>query len=367
MRKVKVFRFPMGGPDDASGLDRLITEGHLKPEEIICILGKTEGNGCVNDFTRGFATLSFKLYLSEKLKISREEVTRKVAFIMSGGTEGVMCPHATVFAITNVNEQAKPGKRLTVGTAFTRDFKPEEIGRMPQVEEVARCVQEAMADAGITDARDVHFVQIKCPLLDSGAILDAHTRGETVATSDTYKSMAYSRGASALGTAVAIGELRREQINNEVICKDWSLYSGVASTSAGIELKKCEIILMGNAEGVASDLMVGHAVMQDPIDMDAILTAMKGAGLKFETLPSDAELGKIINIFAKAEAASNGKVRGRRNPMIDESDIPHTRMARAVVNAVISALWKDPMNYVSGGGEHQGPDGGGPVAVIAQA
>ena len=52
--------------------------------------------------------------------------------------------------------------------------------------------------------------------------------------------------------------------------------------------------------------------------------------------------------------------------MLTDSDINHTRQARSVVNAVISSIIEDPMNYVSGGAEHQGPPGGGPVAIIAR-
>ena len=50
--------------------------------------------------------------------------------------------------------------------------------------------------------------------------------------------------------------------------------------------------------------------------------------------------------------------------MLDDSDISHTRMARAVVGAVIAAVIQDPTIYVSGGAEHQGPPGSGPLAVI---
>ena len=44
-------------------------------------------------------------------------------------------------------------------------------------------------------------------------------------------------------------------------------------------------------------------------------------------------------------------------------DINHTH-ARAAVSAVIASIVGDPMVYVSGGAEHQGPSGGGPVAAI---
>ncbi|PSN20031.1 cyanuric acid amidohydrolase, partial [filamentous cyanobacterium CCP5] len=52
--------------------------------------------------------------------------------------------------------------------------------------------------------------------------------------------------------------------------------------------------------------------------------------------------------------------------MLDASAISHARMARAVVGSVLAAAVQDPMIYVSGGSEHQGPPGGGPVAVIVR-
>jgi len=52
--------------------------------------------------------------------------------------------------------------------------------------------------------------------------------------------------------------------------------------------------------------------------------------------------------------------------MLDDSDISHTRMARAVVGAVVGSIVQDPMIYISGGSEHQGPLGGGVIAVIAR-
>jgi len=75
---------------------------------------------------------------------------------------------------------------------------------------------------------------------------------------------------------------------------------------------------------------------------------------------------RLVNVLAKAEADPTGLVRGRRHTMLDDSDINSTRHARAVVNSVIAAVVGDPMVYVSGGAEHQGPAGGGPVAVIAR-
>ena len=286
---------------------------------------------------------------------------------MSGGTEGVLSPHANIFVRSNSEsgESAK-SKRLSIGVSHTREFLPEEIGRIAQVNEVSRATKEAIADAGIELMADVHFVQIKCPLLTSVRIDDAHSRGKSVVTHDTYESMGYSRGASALGVGVALGEIRADQVVDGSICKDWTLSSAVASTSAGIELMNCEIIVMGNAAGTNSELVIGHSVMRDAIDSEAVREALRSVGVTVTGVVAQTDAQRIVNVFAKAEADPTGYVRNARHTMLNDSDINNTRAARAVVGAVIASVVGDPMVYVSGGAEHQGPAGGGPIAVIAR-
>jgi len=45
---------------------------------------------------------------------------------------------------------------------------------------------------------------------------------------------------------------------------------------------------------------------------------------------------------------------------------PDPRAVMARMLSAIASVIGDPMVYVSGGAEHQGPSGGGPVAVIAR-
>jgi len=52
--------------------------------------------------------------------------------------------------------------------------------------------------------------------------------------------------------------------------------------------------------------------------------------------------------------------------MLEDTDISATRHARAAVGGLISGLSGTGAVYVSGGAEHQGPPGGGPVAAIAR-
>src|SRR5258708_72728 len=247
-RRTRVLRLPTGGPQDTAPLAAAIAAVEIDPATIVAIVGKTEGNGCVNDFTRGYATLALKLLLADSLKCAPSEIDRRIAIVMSGGTEGGLSPHVLVFCRETVPAAAS-GKRLAIGVGLTRAFAPEEIGRAPQIAATAEAVAAAMADAGIASTADVHFVQIKCPLLTKERIEEAARRGTPVATDDTYHSMALSRGASALGVAVALGEVLAARATATATCRDWSLYSSVASTSAGVEPLRNEIVALRNAEG----------------------------------------------------------------------------------------------------------------------
>ena len=84
---------------------------------------------------------------------------------------------------------------------------PEDIGRVAMVSKVADAVNAAMERAGITDVADVHYVQTKTPLLTVHTIRDAKSRGKTVWTEHTHESMDLSNGCTALGIAVALGEI----------------------------------------------------------------------------------------------------------------------------------------------------------------
>lgn len=369
---VGVFKVATTGPGDVSGLMAIIGSGAIDPTTILAILGKTEGNGGVNDFTREYAVAALCTALAPELGLSPEAVEQRIAFVMSGGTEGVLSPHITVFTRREAERPAgMSGKRLSIGMAHTRDFLPEEIGRSAQIMETAKAVTAAMADAGITDPADVHFVQIKCPLLTSDRVEAANARGSKTATTSAYSLMAYSRGASALGVAVALGEIASDVSDDDVL-RRYDLFSSVASTSSGIELMHNVIIVLGNSTSSASEFEIGHAVMNDAIDAPAVVSALNSVGLGIGldvglgVAPLATEGRELVNIFAKAEASPDGSVRGFRHTMLEDTDISSTRHARAAVGGLIAGLAGTGAVYVSGGAEHQGPAGGGPVAVIAR-
>lgn len=362
--KIGVHKIAMAAPNDVSGLKALIDAGAVDPASIVAVIGKTEGNGGANDFTRGFATLSFQLLLAPLLGTTPDEVGVRIAFVWSGGTEGVLSPHATIF--TRLPGEPAQTPRLALGIAVTRELAAEEIGRMAMVEVVADAVRRCLADTGITDPSAVHYVQVKGPLLTPARITDARARGAALATEDPNGSKTYARGAMGLGVALGLGEVSGADLSDAVITRRLDLFSSVASTSAGGELKNCEVLLFGNSSSAGGDLRIGHAVLADAIDADGVRAALASAGLDLSTSAGREDVGRIAAVFAKAEASPTGKIRGWRNTMLSDADINYERHARAALGAVIASVTNDPAIFVSGGTEHQCAPGMAPIAAIVR-
>jgi barbiturase len=360
---VEVRKVPIRTVSDASGLADLIDDGVLEADRVLAVVGKTEGNGGVNDYTRIIADRAFREVLAAKGTRTAEQI-QQVPIVWSGGTDGVISPHATIFATVPAT-QAEPTDepRLTVGHAMSEPISPEEIGRRGMIEKVAAAVHIAMAKAGITDPADVHYVQTKTPLLTIHTIRDAKSRGKTVWTEHTHESMDLSNGCTALGVAVGLDEI--EMPDDSAVMRDRGLYSAVASCSSGVELDRAQVVVVGNVRGIGGRYRIGHSVMRDALDADGIWSAIRDAGLELPSRPHWTDLdGRLVNVFLKCEASQDGTVRGRRNAMLDDSDVHWHRQIKSCVGGVAAAVTGDPAVFVSVSAAHQGPEGGGPVAAI---
>jgi cyanuric acid amidohydrolase len=222
-----------------------------------------------------------------------------------------------------------------------------------------------MRNAGIDDPADVHYVQTKTPLLTIDTVRDAHSRGHDVAC-EVHESMGVSNGTTALGIAVALGEIKMPKA--EEICRNLDLYSSVASCSSGVELTQAQIVLLGNKNGAGGRYRIGHAVMEDAIDIDGIYDSIRSAGLELPERPRAEDLGgRLVNCFMKCEADRRGTLRGRRQIMLDDSDVPWHRHSKGAVGGVAAAAIGDPAVFVSVDAMHQGPQGGGPCIAIIDA
>jgi len=360
---IEVAKIEIKSVQDASGLDACIAAGQFTADQVIAVIGKTEGNGGVNDFTRILSDQAYRAVLHRRGTRGEREIAA-IPMVWSGGCDGVITPHATVFARNDKTGPASKS-RLAIGTAMSVELFPEDIGRPAMVEKVADAVKAAMKDAGIADPQDVHYVQTKTPLLTIDMVHDAEKRGRDVAC-EVHASMGVSNGTTALGIGVALGEIAMPRA--EQICKDLDLYSSVASCSSGVELTQAQIVLLGNKAGAGGRYRIGHAVMRDALDIDGVYDSIRNAGLDLPERPRADDLkGRVVNCFMKCEADRTGVLRGRRQIMLDDSDVPWHRHAKAAVGGVAAAAIGDPAVFVSVDAMHQGPQGGGPCIAIIDA
>jgi cyanuric acid amidohydrolase len=105
--------------------------------------------------------------------------------------------------------------------------------------------------------------------------------------------------------------------------------------------------------------------MEEALHIDGIYDAIRDAGLDLPERARATDLnGKLVNCFMKCEADRRGLLRGRRQIMLDDSDVHHHRHSKAAVGGVAAAAIGDPAVFVSVDAMHQGPHGGGPVIAI---
>jgi barbiturase len=360
---IEVAKVELKTVQDASGLEACIKSSQFAADQVIAVIGKTEGNGGVNDFTRILADQAFRRILMKHGRRAEQDVAQ-IPMVWSGGCDGVITPHATIFARNDKTGPASQS-RLAIGTAMSAEILPEDIGRPAMVAKVAEAVKGAMRDAGIDNPADVHYVQTKTPLLTIDSVREAESRGHDVAC-EVHNSMGVSNGTTGLGIAVGLGEIAMPKA--EEICRNLDLYSSVASCSSGVELTQAQIVLLGNKPGAGGRYRIGHSVMKDALDIDGIYDAIRNAGLDLPERPRAEDLGgRVINCFMKCEADRTGTLRGRRQIMMDDSDVPWHRHIKAAVGGLAAAAIGDAAVFVSVDAMHQGPQGGGPVIAIIDA
>jgi cyanuric acid amidohydrolase len=363
MRTARVFRLSMAHPGDLSELERLIADGTIAASEVTAIIGKTEGNGGVNDFTRGYFTRTLMGLLSQHLNKPAAQLLREIPCVLSGGTEGVMSPHYSVFCVREA--ASGHGPALAVGTAFSEPVAAEIVGRRAHVESVAAAVRKAIANAGVERLEDVHFVQVKCPCVTVARASAAIAAGKTPITSDPGKSMAYARAAGAFGVALGLAEIKPDDFNDGSLLSDFSIESPRASISSGVEVESNEVIVLGNSSHWAGGLRIAHRPMTDALDIGAVVDVLADLGIAAKPQVAAAEAAAIATVLVKCEPDRRGSIRGSRHTMLDDTDINAQRHIRGAVAGLVAGVIGDGRIFVSGGAEHQGPDGGGLIAVIA--
>ena len=372
-QRVEMFVSPSATPADTSRLQALADSGQIKPDTLVALVGKTEGTGFHDDWGRVWADVALRDWTAKFLRIPVDEVARHVIFVLSGGCPGVITPHIAAVTREWVDVDGPSAeKRLVVGRAGSEAIAPEEVGRMGMIRKVAEATHRAMEDAGLSDPKDVHLAMVKVPGLSVATIRDAESRGQTVVSHDmTFGpegAGSYANDAAALGVAMALGEVPESSLSDGVVRRNWDLYSEVAMTSSGGEKRHGEVVVFGNSTASVSPLVIGHAVTKDFIDAQGVRNALRAAGLRFQDgLPDDADLGRLVHVFAKSVIPGSDQVRGQRITLLDDADA--YQIGKALGGMLIASVTGRTTNYVSGGerNSHQGPPGGNIVAAVVRA
>jgi cyanuric acid amidohydrolase len=368
--KVDMFVCPMNTPRDTSAVEARLDDD-IDPRSVVALIGKTEGTGLHDDWGRTLADLCLHEVLAQRLGIDTDAVREQVVTILSGGCPGVISPHVTVVTqqLTEVQEP-RSEKALVVGRARSERITPEEVGRMGQIEKVAQATGEALAGLPGASSEDVHVVMVKAPTLTQVGIEEAQERGRTVVTHDLsigpHGAMCFSNDASALGVALALGEVPADALSDGAVRRDWHLYSEVAATSCAGDRKDADVLVLANASPSQSELRIGHGVLRELVDAEGIKAALRSAGLEFGCCPSAHDRQQIVQLFIKAIVPGSDVVLGNRVTLLGDRE--RHNLAKAIGGSIAASVVGRTTLFVSGGesNSHQGPPNGSPVAAVVE-
>jgi cyanuric acid amidohydrolase len=177
----------------------------------------------------------------------------------------------------------------------------------------------------------------------------------------------YGNDGAALGVALALGEVPESSLSDEVVRRDWSLFSSVAMTSSGGEKRHGEVVVFANTGSSRSALRIGHAVTKDYIDAEGVRDGLRSAGLEFDALPSEEDLSRLVHVFAKSVTPGSDVIRGQKVTLLDDHNA--YQIGKALGGMLVASVTGRTTNYVSGGerNSHQGPPGGNIVAAVIRA
>ena len=71
---VAIAKIELASPQDISGLKACFRSGRFSADQVVALIGKTEGNGGVNDFSRTLADQTFRRALRKAGSRTREAI-----------------------------------------------------------------------------------------------------------------------------------------------------------------------------------------------------------------------------------------------------------------------------------------------------
>jgi barbiturase len=344
---------------DGHGLAQLLADGRIDPDEICAITGKTEGHGD-DETSRSAAITTVRRFLNDHSTMTPDQI-KQIPIVLSCGGIGILAPHLVVYTRRRVPPPVGAEPSLVIGCAHSQAVRPEWMGRRAMVGAVADSVALAAADAGIS-APEAEYVLTKSRALYPEDIAEARTRGIEVSPYPYELLVQKSSGCAALGVRLALEGI--EPPGDGEIGLRHDLWTSRASSSCGREDPRTSVVLFGNSPKAAGRLRIGQATLEDLLDVGALRRALTSAGATVPVGPLPEEIRRrIVAVYAKVGAPPNGRLRGRRQVHEPENPFYEAELKVAVAGMLAAEL-RDTVLYISGTAMHQGPPGGGSVAVV---
>lgn len=360
---IDAFRVTLDSASDTAGLQRLLADGRLIPDDVVAVTGKTEGWG-PNETSRIDADRAIRHFLAENGTRSAKAVAQ-IPMVFTTGGIGLLTPHVVLYVRSRAMPAADGKGRLAVGVARSELIRPEWMITTQLLEANADAVRRAATEAGMSPA-EIEYVVGKAYYPTEEDFANSRAAGHKIPALDARVLFRRASGSAGLGVAVAADGI--ELPKAEEIGTRLDLWSGKVAVSAnewepvGGDGPQTQLIAMGNSSSAGGHLRVGHAAMADSLDADALRRALRRAGLDVgEGSLSEAQRGRVVAVYAKFSAPVEGKLRGRRQ--IVESP-EYMNQLKAAIGGMFAAILQDNLVWISGSATHQGPAGGGTVAAV---
>ncbi len=355
--RVHVDSYATDGPGDVAGLERILSRLPTGDIGRLALVVKTEGTATINDFSRELALSAAEATIE---RFGGADLLGASTLIVSTGSEGVLSPVVYVLAAF-ADDSGGDEERLVIGGGRTRAMMASELVTPTHSRLIAGAVEDAMAEAALAPDQVV-LVLVKSPILSHR---DAAATGDPAVIARAGSS-GQSRGAAALGVALALGELAGKEIEDTRIGVDLHRHSGRTMSFSGTEVEVGEVLVLGNRRGAGGSTRVFSGPMADILDARSLKNLFGTAGCGLDEAGEIAAPERLRAVFVKAGVAPDGRVRGERTTVF-HSDLDPDKHMRATASGVIGGILGTGRVFVSGGTEHQAPPGGGLCACIAEA
>ncbi|KAF7914741.1 uncharacterized protein EAE98_011440 [Botrytis deweyae] len=312
--------------------------------DILAVIGKVQGMGKFDSDT-----------CHHYAKIWEMCTTPSTLKIFSEGTEGVLGTHVTLVL------KSKEPTGLCAVIGRTQDFLLGELGTSDhalivssyvstmanKLNDFTGCLEDSENDV------QCNMVFIKCP---RGCNSEESRR---------------SRYACAFGVCHGLHEVPSHglqgdlpKIRAEINMGYWRTWSEKAYCVPSIEREDCGLLMIATNSRTTGNLRAISTVMTHPIDVNPIQEALK-------KIKDDG--GNLIQVFATVNPNkrgaggvqfSNEQINSAFHSMNNDPNMSGDQHVRAAVGGQLAALCGNTNIYVSGGGDGQGPWGGGNLCFI---